>query len=55
MKKIKKRLSLLVIIFVAAGVLTIGGPFTSNSMADSHYTTKDLNEQGVMATLWVQT
>ena len=55
MKKINKRLSLLVIIFVAVSMLSIGGPFTANSLADSHYTTKDLNEQGVMATLWVQT
>jgi len=55
MKKINKRLSLLVIIFVAVSMLSIGGPFTANSLADSHYTTKDLNEQLVMATLWVQT
>ena len=54
MKKINKRLSLLVIIFVAVSMLSIGGPFTANSLADSHYTTKDLNEQLVMATLWVQ-
>ena len=54
MKKIKRQLSVLVIIFVAIGVLSIGGPFTANSLADSHYTTKDLNEQLVMATLWVQ-
>ena len=55
MEKIKKQLSVLAIIFVAVGVLSIGGPFTTNSIADSHYTTKDLNEQLVMATLWVQT
>jgi len=55
MEKIKKQLSVLAIIFVAVGILSIGGPFTTNSIADSHYTTKDLNEQLVMATLWVQT
>ncbi len=55
MKKLKKHLSLLFIVFIAFGALSIGGPFTANSFADSHYTTKDLNEQLVMATLWVQT
>jgi len=55
MKKLKKQLGVLFIIFVAAGMLGIGGPLTNNCFADSHYTTKDLNEQLVMATLWVQT
>ena len=55
MEKVKKQFRVLFIIFVAAGMLGIGGTFTSNSFADSHYTTKDLNEQLVMATLWVQT
>ena len=55
MEKMKKQLRVLFIIFVAAGMLGIGGPFASNSFADSHYTTKDLNEQLVMATLWIQT
>ncbi len=55
MKKIKKQLGVLFVIFVAAGMLAIGGPLTNNGFADSHYTTKDLNEQLVMATLWVQT
>jgi 5'-nucleotidase (lipoprotein e(P4) family) len=55
MEKIRKRFSVLVIIFIAVGVLSIAGPFTSNCNADSQYTTKDLNEQLVMATLWVQT
>jgi 5'-nucleotidase (lipoprotein e(P4) family) len=55
MERIKNRFSVLVIIFIAVGVLSIAGPITSNCYADSHYTTKDLNEQGVMSTLWVQT
>jgi len=54
MKKINKQLSLLFIVFIAVGALSIGGPLTANSFADSHYSTKDLNEQLVMATLWVQ-
>ena len=55
MENLKKQLLVLFIIFVAAGMLGIGGPFTSNGLADSHYTTKDLNEQSVLAVLWVQT
>lgn len=55
MKKIRKRFSVYVIIFIAVGMLSIGGPFTTNSNAADQYTTKDLNEQLVMATLWVQT
>jgi 5'-nucleotidase (lipoprotein e(P4) family) len=55
MKKIKSRLRVFVIVFMAVGVLCIGGQFTANCSAADQYTTKDLNEQLVMATLWVQT
>jgi 5'-nucleotidase (lipoprotein e(P4) family) len=54
MEKIKNRFSVLVIIFIAFGMLSIGGQFTTNSCAADQYTTKDLNEQLVMATVWMQ-
>jgi 5'-nucleotidase (lipoprotein e(P4) family) len=55
MKKISDRLRVFVIIFVASGILGMGGPFTAGSIAADQYATRDLNEQLVMATLWVQT
>jgi 5'-nucleotidase (lipoprotein e(P4) family) len=55
MERLKKRFSLLLTIFIALTVLHIGGPLTATCNADGDYTTKDLNEQLVMATLWVQT
>jgi 5'-nucleotidase (lipoprotein e(P4) family) len=54
MEKNKKRFSVFVILFMAVGILSIGGPFTTNSNAAEQYTTKDLNEQLVMATVWMQ-
>lgn len=55
MKKIRKQFSVFVIIFIAAAILSAGGPFATRSVAADQYTTKDLNEQLVMATLWMQT
>lgn len=54
MEKIRKRFSVYVIIFIAVGMLSVGKPFTTNSNAADQYTTKDLNEQLVMATVWMQ-
>ena len=44
MRKIKAKLSLIVIVLVAVGL-----------MAGCAYTTKDLNEQSVLAINWIQT
>lgn len=54
MGKNKKRFSVFVIIFMAIGILSIGGPLTTDSNAADQYTEKDLNEQLVMATVWMQ-
>ena len=54
MKKMKIRLSVVVIMFLVVGLLTTGGRFTADCRAADQYSTKDLNEQLVMATLWVQ-
>lgn len=55
MEHIKKRISVLVVVFFTISMLIFSGPLATDSKADSHYTTKDLNEQLVMATLWIQT
>lgn len=54
MKKIKNWLRLSVIIFVAGCMLCTGGPFLPGTAVAGEYSTKDLNEQLVMATVWVQ-
>ena len=54
MKNIKKRFGVFVIIFLVVAGLNPGGTFTAGCRAESQYTTKDLNEQLVMATLWMQ-
>jgi 5'-nucleotidase (lipoprotein e(P4) family) len=54
MKKFNRSLKLAVIVIVAAG-LTAGCATISEKSAPEGYTTRALNEQLVMATLWVQT
>jgi len=54
MKKFMKSFSVLLTVLIALTMLHMGGPLTATCNADSHYTTKDLNEQSVMAVLWVQ-
>ena len=55
MKSLMKSGCILFTVLIALTALHMGGPLTATCNADSHYTTKDLNEQLVMATLWVQT
>lgn len=55
MKKINGKFRLAVMVIVVVGLIT-GCTTTSNKSATpEQYTTRDLNEQLVMATLWVQT
>jgi len=54
MKKLVKNVCVLFTVLIVLTALNMGGPLTATCNADSHYTTKDLNEQLVMATLWVQ-
>ena len=54
MKKFMKSVCCVFTVLMALTVLPMGGPLTATCNADSHYTTRDLNEQLVMATLWVQ-
>jgi 5'-nucleotidase (lipoprotein e(P4) family) len=51
MKRMTIRISLVLFVFFSVCIVGIGG----QSYADDSYTTRDLNEQLVMATLWMQT
>ena len=51
MKKIERKLNLAVLVIVLAGLIGVA----SQVYGSSSYTTLDLNEQLVMATLWIQT
>ncbi len=51
MKKIKKKLNLKVMVIVYASFIGVAGQVHGSGS----YTTLDLNEQVVMATLWIQT
>ncbi|MDP7077269.1 MAG: hypothetical protein QGI64_03245 [Desulfobacterales bacterium] len=50
MKKIKKKLNLKVMVIVYASFIGVAGQVHGSGS----YTTLDLNEQVVMATLWIQ-
>jgi len=52
MKKIRGKVSLIVMVMVAVALITAGGQIQAKGPA---YTMQDLNEQLVMATLWMQT
>jgi 5'-nucleotidase (lipoprotein e(P4) family) len=52
MKKIRGKVSLLMIVMVAVALITVGGQIQAKGPA---YTTQDLNEQSVLAINWVQT
>ena len=54
MENIKKRFGAFIIIFLVVAGLSLGGSFTAVCRAGGQYTTKDLNEQLVMATVWMQ-
>ncbi|MEE8416916.1 MAG: 5'-nucleotidase, lipoprotein e(P4) family [Desulfobacterales bacterium] len=51
MKKLERRLKLTVMVIVLASLIGVAG----QAQATGSYTTRDLNEQLVMATLWIQT
>ena len=53
MKKIKGKFKLAVMVILAIGLLSIGSQILAKG--PEPYTTLDLNEQLVMATLWMQT
>ena len=52
MKKIRRKVSLIMMVMVAVAFIAVGGQTQAKGPA---YTTQDLNEQLVMATLWMQT
>ena len=53
MKKIRQKINTALVIIVAVGLIAFGGQILAKG--PDQYTTQDLNEQLVMATLWVQT
>ena len=53
MKKIKGKFNLTVMAIVAVGLIAVGSQIPAKG--PEQYTTLDLNEQLVMATLWMQT
>ena len=55
MKRMTIRFSLALFVFVSVGLISIGGQIYADDSTAKQYTTKDLNEQLVMATLWMQT
>jgi len=55
MKKIAGKFYLTVMVFVLAGFMVVGGQIYAKSPAPEQYTMLELNEQLVMATLWMQT
>jgi 5'-nucleotidase (lipoprotein e(P4) family) len=52
MKKIRGKVSLIMMVMVAVALITVGGQIQAKGPA---YTTQDLNEQSVLAINWVQT
>lgn len=55
MTRIKKGLGITAAILVVCGLAGLNSQMTIHGYAADQYSTKDLNEQLVMATLWVQT
>ena len=53
MKQLRQKMSTAVVIIVAVGLIAFGGQILAKG--PDQYTTQDLNEQLVMATLWMQT
>jgi 5'-nucleotidase (lipoprotein e(P4) family) len=53
MKLIKQKFNIAIVIIVAVGLIAFGSQILAKG--PDQYTTQDLNEQLVMATLWMQT